>query len=110
MTDDYTTHVRFGENSVEVTICDTADYEGYDPEILHLCCKKDIKGDGQVVETLGLTADQRLPTTEDAEALARQMGADFYLECSAFTGEGIDDVILQATRITLSLPRKMILG
>ncbi|KAG8828186.1 GTP-binding protein Rho1 [Serendipita sp. 399] len=101
MTDDYTTQVQFGKNSVEVTICDTADYEG---------CKKDIKGDGQVAETLGLTADQRLPTTEDAEALARQMGADLYLECSAFTGEGIDNVILQATRITLSLPRKKILG
>ncbi|KAG8797269.1 GTP-binding protein Rho1 [Serendipita sp. 399] len=90
------------------------------PEVLHWCrdpsngsvhyalvgCKKDIKGNGQLVETLSLTADQRLPTTENAKVAARQMGADMYLECSARTGEGIEDVIQQATRAAFLLNKR----
>lgn len=41
-------------------------------------------------------------TTQYAENVARQIGAKKYLECSALTGEGVDDVFEAATRAALT--------
>ncbi|QLL31395.1 hypothetical protein HG536_0B02580 [Torulaspora globosa] len=38
---------------------------------------------------------------EDAQQMAKQIGAKKYLECSALTGEGVDDVFELATRTSL---------
>lgn len=38
---------------------------------------------------------------QEADAIAREIGARRYLECSALTGEGVDDVFEVATRASL---------
>lgn len=38
---------------------------------------------------------------EDAQQVAKQIGAKKYMECSALTGEGVDDVFELATRTSL---------
>lgn len=38
---------------------------------------------------------------EEAELTAREIGARRYLECSALTGEGVDDIFEVATRASL---------
>jgi Rho family, other len=38
-----------------------------------------------------------------AEQVAKQCGAKKYLECSALTGEGVDDVFEAATRAALTM-------
>lgn len=44
---------------------------------------------------------QRFITPHDGEAVARDIGAKRYLECSSLTGEGVDDVFEAATRAAL---------
>lgn len=59
---------------------------------------------------VGLKKDLRNPSVcqmenfvrpEDAQQVAKQIGAKRYLECSALTGEGVDDVFELATRTSL---------
>ncbi|KAG8850436.1 GTP-binding protein Rho1 [Serendipita sp. 411] len=87
------------------------------PEILHFCsdpkasyilvgCKMDLKGNTRALELLGVKTDQKLITSEEAEAVARHIGAAMYLECSAMTGEGIDEVIEEAARVSLSAAKR----
>ncbi|CAG60901.1 uncharacterized protein GVI51_J05445 [Nakaseomyces glabratus] len=43
---------------------------------------------------------------EDAEQVAKAIGAKKYLECSALTGEGVDDVFELATRSSLLMHKE----
>ncbi|KAM6493712.1 P-loop containing nucleoside triphosphate hydrolase protein, partial [Amanita muscaria] len=78
-------------------------------EVMHFCpklpillvgCKKDLRHDPRVIEELRKTK-QRPVTPEEGMAVARKVGAKHYLECSAKTGEGVDEVFRYATRAAL---------
>lgn len=64
--------------------------------IILIGLKKDLR-------LLGPTDPQfkNLVSYEDAQQVARQIGAKKFLECSALTGEGVDDVFELATRTSL---------
>ncbi|KAJ3337861.1 GTP-binding protein Rho1 [Gonapodya sp. JEL0774] len=78
-------------------------------EVRHFCpktpvyligLKKDIRTDQKMIDSMKRT-HERPVATQEAEAIARQIGADRYLECSARTGEGITEVFETATRGTI---------
>ncbi|KAH7907549.1 P-loop containing nucleoside triphosphate hydrolase protein [Hygrophoropsis aurantiaca] len=82
-------------------------------EVLHFCsglpillvgCKKDLRHDPRVLEELR-RARQQPVTPEQGMAVAQRIGAKHYLECSAWTGEGVREVFQHATRAAL-LSRK----
>ncbi|SCW02046.1 LAFE_0E12970g1_1 [Lachancea fermentati] len=54
--------------------------------------KKDLRKNGD---------ERDIVKKEDAEQVARAIGAKKYMECSALTGEGVDDVFEVATRTSL---------
>ncbi|KAG8804320.1 hypothetical protein FRC17_005994, partial [Serendipita sp. 399] len=75
------------------------------PEIFHLCrnvpifvigCKVDQREDA-----LSLQQGKVLTTPEDGQKIAKQIGAEMYLECSAKTNEGVDAVFEHAARAAL---------
>ncbi|CCD25574.1 Rho family GTPase RHO2 NDAI_0F02560 [Naumovozyma dairenensis CBS 421] len=47
------------------------------------------------------TSNKKMVRPEDAQHVARLVGAKKYLECSALTGAGVDDVFELATRTSL---------
>jgi len=74
------------------------------PEISHHCpeaktlligTKIDLRDDKETLENL---KGEKLPTKEMGEELAKQIGAKFYLECSALTQEGLKRVFEEAIR------------
>ena len=74
------------------------------PEILHHCpeattmlvgTKIDLREDKETLETL---KGEKLPTHESGEALAKEISAKMYLECSALTQEGLKRVFEEAIR------------
>nr|AGC26945.1 rho GTPase [Polyporus umbellatus] len=78
-------------------------------EVLHFCAglptilvatKKDLRRDPRTIEELRKT-NQRPVTPEEGMAVAQKIVAQFYLECSAKTGEGVREVFLKATRAAL---------
>ena len=78
-------------------------------EVLHFCqgvpiilvgCKVDLRNDGQVMEALREVGQQPVSTT-DGQAVAEQIGATGYYECSAKTGFGVREVFEAATRASL---------
>jgi Ras family protein A len=86
------------------------------PEILHFCsnppvpyilvgCKKDLRLDQDLEESLKRTG-KGMVTVENAERVARDIGAAAYLECSAITGEGVAEVFEHAARISRCIPKR----
>ncbi|KAG8771175.1 GTP-binding protein Rho1 [Serendipita sp. 405] len=80
------------------------------PEVLHFCqgvsyfvlgCKTDLRTEIPTLESLK-EHGRKLVTTERGQAIARQVGAKMYLECSATTGDGINLVFELVTRSTLA--------
>jgi len=78
------------------------------PEVEHHCpeakkilvgTKIDLRNDKKVLEEL---KGEKLPTPEQGENLAREIGAKAYLECSAFTQEGLKRVFEEAIRNVIS--------
>ena len=70
------------------------------PPILILGCKSDLRnGNDAVVDGTGLPGEV---TVEEGGALAKQIGAVGYLECSAKTGEGVDDALEIVARAAIS--------
>ncbi|RBQ66360.1 hypothetical protein VDGD_21668 [Verticillium dahliae] len=62
--------------------------------------KKDLREDPVAIEEM---RKKSLPfvTTAQGDAVAREVGARKYLECSSLSGEGVDDVFEAATRAAL---------
>jgi len=78
-------------------------------EVLHFCaglpvllvaCKKDLRTDPKTIEDLRKT-NQRPVSVEEGTTVANKIGARYYLECSAKTGEGVREVFQYATRSAL---------
>ncbi|KAJ2818078.1 GTP-binding protein Rho1 [Coemansia furcata] len=78
-------------------------------EVLHFCqglpiimvgCKMDIRRDAARVDEL-MKMNQEPVSSEKAKIVAQKIGAYQYLECSAKTGEGVNEVFQAATRAAL---------
>lgn len=82
--------------------------ERWIPEILHyfsespvpfllIGCQKDARYGWDLKDM----TPKDLVTVEEAERMAKRIGAAMYLECSAYTGEGVNEVFEHAARITM---------
>ncbi|KAK9463611.1 P-loop containing nucleoside triphosphate hydrolase protein [Lipomyces oligophaga] len=71
-----------------------------DIPIILVGLKKDLRQDARAIEEMR-KANRRFISPSEAELVARQVGARKYLECSALTGEGVDNVFEAATRASL---------
>ena len=95
--------------SVDSPVSATSVIEKWIPEVRHFCgqcpiilvaCKKDLRSDLEVIGKLKQDGEKPL-TSEAGKQLALQIKADAYMECSAKTREGVQDVFVQAARLTL---------
>lgn len=84
------------------------------PEVRHFCekcpvilvgCKKDLRTDPQVINELAMIKEKPI-SFEAGAKLAARMEADAYIECSAKTREGVQDLFIHAARLTLRKPAK----
>ena len=62
--------------------------------------KKDLRHDPAAIEEMRLRS-QRFIDPQAAQSVANRIGAKRYMECSALTGEGVDDIFEAATRSAL---------
>jgi GTPase SAR1 family protein len=83
--------------------------ERWIPEVRHFCgqcpvilvaCKKDLRTDSTVISKLKQDGEKPI-STEMGRHLAQRIKVDTYMECSAKTREGVQDVFVQAARLTL---------
>ncbi|CAF2099647.1 unnamed protein product [Rotaria magnacalcarata] len=83
--------------------------EKWYPEIHHYCatcpiilvgCKKDLRTDLVTITDSTENCKQML-SIEDGKRLAAQIHADVYMECSAKTGEGVQDLFFHAAHLSL---------
>jgi Ras family protein A len=81
----------------------------WNPEIRHFCgqcpvilvaCKIDLRTDSQTIENLK-EQREKMVTTEIGRQLATHIKADAYMECSAKTCQGVQELFIQAARLTL---------
>ncbi|CAF1022362.1 unnamed protein product [Adineta steineri] len=95
--------------SVDSPVSATSVIEKWIPEVRHFCgqcpvilvaCKKDLRTDPQVITRLKLEGEKPV-TNEVGKQLAAQMKADAYMECSAKTREGVQDLFVHAARLSL---------
>ncbi|CAI4051746.1 hypothetical protein SUVZ_14G2300 [Saccharomyces uvarum] len=73
-----------------------------DAPIVLVGLKKDLRQEAHFKENV---VDEMVPA-EDAKQVARAIGAKKYMECSALTGEGVDDVFEVATRTSLLMKKE----
>jgi len=80
------------------------------PEVDHHCpeakkilvgTKIDLRNDKKILEEVQASGE-KLPTREQGENMAREIGAKAYLECSAYTQEGLKRVFEEAIRAVIS--------
>lgn len=62
--------------------------------------KKDLRDDPNAIEEMRLKS-MHFVDSQHAQQMATRIGAKRYMECSALTGEGVDDVFEAATRSAL---------
>jgi Ras family protein A len=83
--------------------------EKWIPEVRHFCgqcplilvaCKKDLRTDPEIIERLKGEGEKPVPS-EIGRQIATEIKADAYMECSAKTREGVQDVFIQAARLSL---------
>jgi Ras family protein A len=86
--------------------------EKWIPEVRHFCrpcpvilvgCKIDLRTDNKTITKLKQHGE-RLISTEDGRQMAAYIKADAYMECSAKTGEGVDELFEYAARLSLKKP------
>ncbi|KAG8832116.1 GTP-binding protein Rho1 [Serendipita sp. 399] len=66
--------------------------------IMLVGCKKDVRTESEESNKDGT---RRFISVEEGRVMARRLGAMMYLECSAKTGEGVDEVFYHAARLSL---------
>ena len=77
----------------------------YDIIVVHVpvilvACKIDLRTDPETIERLKCEC-QKPVTIEDGRKIAAQIKADAYMECSAKTREGVEEVFVHAARLLL---------
>ncbi len=95
--------------SVDSPVSATSVIEKWMPEVRHFCgqcpvilvaCKKDLRTDPQTIAKL--KQDGERPVTSDVgKQIATQIKADSYMECSAKTREGVQELFVHAARLSL---------
>jgi GTPase SAR1 family protein len=65
--------------------------------------KSDLRDDANTIDRLK-QRDQKPITFEEGSELAEKLGFVDYMECSALTGEGVDEVRARAIEILVSQP------
>ncbi|CAF1116042.1 unnamed protein product [Adineta steineri] len=68
--------------------------------VILVACKKDLRTDPHVIARLKQEGEKPV-TTDIGGQLAIQIKADAYMECSAKTREGIQDLFVHAARLSL---------
>ena len=100
--------------SIDSYASTTSVTEKWMPEIRHFCgrcpiilvgCKKDLRTDSQTLTQLKEEGEKPV-TTEAGRQLAAQIKADAYMECSAKTREGVQEVFVHAARLSLKKRRR----
>ncbi|KAJ1650692.1 GTP-binding protein Rho1 [Dispira parvispora] len=80
------------------------------PEVAHFCndvpiilvgLKTDLRYDPEVNTDLAMFG-QKPVTPDQGEAMARQINAKKYMECSSKTRQGVDDIFEAATKLAMS--------
>jgi Rho family protein len=71
-----------------------------DVPVLLIGLKKDLREDPVAIEEMRKKSLAFVQTSQ-GEAVAKEIGARRYLECSSLSGEGVDDVFEAATRAAL---------
>ncbi|CAM4818187.1 unnamed protein product [Rotaria magnacalcarata] len=66
--------------------------------IILVACKVDLRTDARTIATLS-TRDEAPVTTEKGQQIAAEIKANAYMECSAKTHEGVQDLLLEAARL-----------
>ncbi|PVF98533.1 GTP-binding protein rhoA [Serendipita vermifera] len=106
-----------------VLICFSLDYpaslenveQKWVPEIAHFCpgvpfilvgCKADLRHDRRTVEDLKRRGEEMI-SSEYGEVMSRRIGANAYLECSAKSGEGVNQVVQTAAMVICSSPPRI---
>ncbi|KAL1925317.1 uncharacterized protein VTP21DRAFT_200 [Calcarisporiella thermophila] len=69
-----------------------------DVPVLLVGLKKDLRENPAAIQEM---EGRNFVSQREGESVAQQIGARKYLECSALTGEGVDDVFENATRAAL---------
>jgi Ras family protein A len=87
------------ENVVKTWVPEIQEFCELCPVIL-VACKKDLRTDPQTIAELKKTGENPV-TRERGLQLAAEMKADAYMECSAKTREGVQDLFLYAARLSL---------
>ncbi|KAI9276354.1 GTP-binding protein rhoA [Sporodiniella umbellata] len=82
-------------------------------EVVHFCqglpfilvgCKKDLRNDPEKIEELK-KVHQKPVSVEEGMNVAQKIGAFKYLECSAKTGEGVQEIFELASRAALGIQK-----
>ena len=88
--------------------------EKWIPEVKHFCPnipvilvgnKKDLRNDSQTIQELGKRS-QKPVTSDEGRTIAERIKAVEYIECSAKTKDGVNEVFSKATRAALQKKRK----
>ncbi|CAF1075418.1 unnamed protein product [Adineta ricciae] len=95
--------------SVDSSVSATSVIEKWMPEVRHFCgkcpmilvaCKKDLRMDPQTIARLKQDGERPI-STEVGKQIAAEIKADAYMECSAKTREGVQDLFVQAARLSI---------
>ncbi|KAJ3413208.1 GTP-binding protein Rho1 [Chytridiales sp. JEL 0842] len=71
--------------------------------------KKDLRSDMNIITELK-KANQKPITPEEGEKIAKEVGAERYMECSARSGEGVEEIFTLAAKISLKARKKSTLN
>lgn len=68
--------------------------------LILVACKIDLRKDPQTIDKLEQIGE-KIITTEMGKSLAAKINADLYMECSAKTYKGVQDLLIQAARLSI---------
>ncbi|CAF1085903.1 unnamed protein product [Rotaria sordida] len=100
--------------SADSPVSATSVIEKWIPEVRHFCgqcpvilvaCKKDLRRDPQTIAKLKQDGERPV-TTDVGRQIAMQIKADAYMECSAKTREGVQELFVHAAHLSLKRRHK----